>query len=182
MASWWLQDSYGRFHQARFLRVTPINVLQMQWTTDLLWSNELAVPSREVYKLVDEAEDRIQGGISISDADDHIYIHLLEAAPHNRYRGCFTRIFVNVARLLIAFAGGLSNIYGCEGFLALTPKTNLVSYYRQKFRAFDLPQRKMGIDGVVSNHWIKDLQTNRSRSQLERRIRRCRQIGTRKAS
>jgi len=155
MANWWLEDRMGGFHQARFQRVTPRDVRQMRWTTELIWSSELAEKSRMVYKLVDQAGERIQGGISVADADDHLYIHLLEAAPHNRRGADPARTFVNVARLLIAFAGELSNKYGCEGFLALTPKTNLASYYRENFQAFDLPRRKMGIDGVVTNHWIR---------------------------
>ncbi|RJG22041.1 hypothetical protein [Paenibacillus thiaminolyticus] len=61
---------------------------------------------------------------------------------------------MNIPKLLIAFAGMASNDLGYEGFLALTPKTEKREYFATQFGAFDLPMRKMGIDGVVSNYWI----------------------------
>ncbi|MGO0059975.1 hypothetical protein ACTID9_08215 [Brevibacillus fluminis] len=154
MADWLLEDRNGTLHKASFLPVQKSDIVQMRWTPRLYWERELADKSRMVFKLVDQATSKIQGAISFSDADDHLFIHLLESAPSNRYTTQPPRFFVNVTRLLIAFAGHIANQKGYDGFLALKPKSSLENYYRQQFKAFDLPDRRMGIHGVVSNHWI----------------------------
>lgn len=96
----------------------------MRWTRGISWARELDFSKedgREVYKLVDKKTSSIQGAISLSKHDDHVFIHYLESATHNRMD---PRRFINVMRLFIAFAGWLSlhQTRDGDGFLALVPK------------------------------------------------------------
>ena len=58
------------------------------------WSSELKQPDRQVYKLTVRGNiDVIQGLASVSDYNDHFYLHLVESAPFNLgknklYEGC----------------------------------------------------------------------------------------------
>ncbi|WP_090646126.1 hypothetical protein [Paenibacillus sp. UNC496MF] len=154
MADWYLEDIHGVRHKAVIAAMQPNQAAKARWTKGLSWHRELKATDRETFVLIDDATGTAQGAISLSDAGDHVYIHLLENAPHNR-SVANPRQFVNVSRILIGFAGAISNSFGYEGFLALTPKSSLEDYYARLFKAFPLPDRKMGIHGVVSNHWYR---------------------------
>ncbi|MFB5759408.1 hypothetical protein [Paenibacillus medicaginis] len=154
MADWWLEGPNGSLYKAFFLPVSSGDLSAMKWTRNIIWRNELDHPERNVFKLVDEKTEFINGAISLSDKGDHIFIHLIEAAPRNRYGVFPPRPYINVARLMMAFAGKVSFDYGYEGFLALTPKTKLLRYYIKKYNAFLLPGRNVGIDGTVTSRLI----------------------------
>jgi hypothetical protein len=48
------------------------------------WKSEYKQPDRDVYKLTIEGNpDVIQGLISITEREDHVYMHLIESAPFN---------------------------------------------------------------------------------------------------
>lgn len=52
------------------------------WLFD--WSDEFKQKDRQVYKLtIRNNPEIIQGLVSISDFDDHFYLHLIENAPFN---------------------------------------------------------------------------------------------------
>lgn len=157
MADWYLEDLKQDLHKATFVSVTSVSVARsMKWDPKIKWNREFqmsAQDGRNVYALIDDRLGRIHGAISMSDKEDHVFVHLIESATHNRLS---PRMFVNVARLLIAFAGQRSNqIPNGDGFLALTPKSNLIQYYENRFKAFHLTGNDMGIDGAVTNHWIR---------------------------
>jgi hypothetical protein len=52
------------------------------WVFD--WAAEAKLKDRHVFKLtIRNNPDIIQGLVSISDFDDHYYLHLIESAPYN---------------------------------------------------------------------------------------------------
>lgn len=152
MGNWYLADTEGVLHKACFVPLTLKDTMLMKWTRGISWRTEIQSPDRRVFKLVDAASKQIQGAISMADAEDHVYVYFIESAPQNRTE---ERSFVNVATLLIAFAGQRSYQIGGEGFILLKPKTKLIEYYMQKFKAFSLPRDHVGISGVVTNQWIQ---------------------------
>ena len=49
------------------------------------WSSEHKLTDRKVYKLtIKDNPDIIQGLVSVSDYQDHFYVHLIESAPFNK--------------------------------------------------------------------------------------------------
>jgi len=128
LADWYLEDVLGTLHRAEISPLTMNDAMAMRWEPKILWTQELtAKDGRNVHALKDTMTNTIHGGISMSDGEDHVFVHLIESAPHNRTS---PRRFINVARLLIAFAGQRSNhIPGGDGFIALTPKDQYRNYY-----------------------------------------------------
>lgn len=153
MSDWYLEDTNGVRHKARFERMRLSDSAKAKWTAGLDWRKEVKASDRQTHKLIDVATGSIQGAVSISDAGDHVYIHFLEVAPPNR-SSADPRRFVNVTRLLIGFAGLASNKLGYDGFLVLTPKSHLEGYYARNFNAFPVGRQRMGIHGIVSNQLI----------------------------
>lgn len=147
MADWWLECSDGSFRKARIEPATLSDTRRMKWTFD--WRKELHSSKRKVYKLVDDHNGSIIGGISFEIREDHIYVVLLDSASPTRYNANPPRFYLNVMKLLLAFASLESDRLGFDGFLALTPKTKLQSYYHKHFCAFLLPQGMMGINGGI---------------------------------
>ena len=89
---------------------------------------------REVYKLRILHEERIQGLMCIIDHDDEqtnaIEIELLEVGNENVGK---TKKLDRIAGTLIAFACRESLKRGHEGYIFLTPKTELVDHYAAKY-------------------------------------------------
>lgn len=152
---WYLEDIEGGLHKALFIYIKKkSDVVGMSWDRRIQWSRELQYAKndgRHVYKLIDAFKGVPQGGISLRDAADHVHVELIESASHNREG---SRHFVNVSRLLIAFAGQRSVEIGAEGFLVLKPKTALYEYYKNRFGAFPLPGGRVGIPDYVTKYWI----------------------------
>ncbi|OME78689.1 hypothetical protein BK120_23405 [Paenibacillus sp. FSL A5-0031] len=153
MSDWYLEAIDGTEHKASFVKATAADAKNMKWTSGLSWLKEVKNITRSVYKLVDKS-GTILGGLSISDEDDHIFIHLVESAPHMRSGVVPPRYYVNIPRLLIGFAGKTSIDLGYDGFLALTPKTNKRDYFATQFNAVPVYGRNMGIYGVVSSNLV----------------------------
>ena len=156
MAEWWLEDMNGSLHKALFspltLQDTKIMTTNRGWSKGISWTKEVRKSKNFVYKLTDVRSNTIQGAISMFDNGDHVFVDLIESAPQNRTN---PRSFVNIARILIAFAGKRSMDIGAEGFIALTPKDRLYDYYVRRFSAFPIGRRNLAIADVVTNHWIK---------------------------
>ncbi|WP_284645720.1 hypothetical protein [Paenibacillus silviterrae] len=138
----------GTLHKADITVVDASDLPKMNWTRGLSWLKENRAKGRDVYKITDAVFGTIHGAFSISDAGDHMYINLLEVAPSNRNKANL-RNYCNVSKIIIGAAGAISIQKGYDGYLALTPKSDLYDYYANKFKAYALPDRKMGIAGVV---------------------------------
>jgi len=80
--------------------------------------------------------------MSLSDFNDHYFLHLIENAPFNRGK---RKLYNGVAGNLIAFGCKLSWDSGYEGFLSFISKTRLIEHYEKSLGAVHVGGRKMVI-------------------------------------
>jgi hypothetical protein len=98
----------------------------------------------QVYKLVIRHYPVItQGLISLIDKEDHIYMNLIETAPHNFGK---EKIYEGVLGNLVAFACKLSFEKGYDGYVAFEPKSKLVEHYKQMLKAQQISSNRMIIN------------------------------------
>lgn len=91
------------------------------------WKSEFKSPDRDMYKLVISGnESIIQGLISLTEKQDHVYVHLIESAPFNMGKN---KVYVGVPGNLFAFACKVSFHRGFDGYVAFTAKTQLIEHY-----------------------------------------------------
>jgi hypothetical protein len=104
------------------------------WLFD--WKLELAVPKRQVYKLVTKKEPHaIQGMVSLEKMEDHVFMHLIENAPYNIGKG---KKYIGVCGNLTAFGCKMSKVYGFDGVISFKSKTALVEHYEKTLGAVHL--------------------------------------------
>ena len=97
------------------------------------WKSEYKQPDRDVYKLtIDGNQDVIQGLISITEREDHVYMHLIESAPFNLGRN---KVYLGVPGNLVAFICRISFHRGFEGYVSFTAKTQLIEHYEKTLGA-----------------------------------------------
>jgi hypothetical protein len=105
------------------------------------WNSEYNDLKKEVYKLtILNNLDVIQGLISITFEEDHIFMNLVESAPFNIGRN---KIYEGVAGNLVAFACKLSFQRGFDGFIAFTAKTKLIYHYEKTLGAYHFGGHRM---------------------------------------
>ena len=105
------------------------------------WKAESKLTNRELYKLTIQGNANIiQGLVSISDYEDHFYLHLIESAPFNLGR---PKLYEGVPGNLFAFACKKSLEKGYEGFVAFASKTRLIDHYEKTLGATHLGSHKM---------------------------------------
>ena len=77
------------------------------------WKSEYKMADRDVYKLtVRDNFSIIQGLISLTEREDHVYMNLIESSPFNRGND---KVYLGVPGNLVAFACKLSFHRGFEG-------------------------------------------------------------------
>ena len=107
------------------------------------WVSENKIIDRQVLKLiVCDSPDVIQGLISISDYEDHFYLHLVESAPFNLGKD---KLYEGVPGNLFAFTCKTSWDRGYEGFVSFTSKTKLIEHYEKSLGATHVGGHKMVI-------------------------------------
>jgi hypothetical protein len=107
------------------------------------WAAEKKQADRLVFKLtIRNNPDIIQGLISISDYNDHYYLHLIENAPFNLGH---KKLYEGVAGNLFAFTCKTSWDKGYQGFVAFSPKTRLIEHYENALGATLITKSKMVI-------------------------------------
>lgn len=107
------------------------------------WSHEFKLKDRKVFKLtIRNNPEIIQGLLSISNYDDHFYIHLVESAPFNLGK---KKLYVGVPGNLFAFTCKISWDNGYQGFISFTSKTKLVEHYEKSLGATHVGGHKMVI-------------------------------------
>jgi len=105
------------------------------------WNEEAKLKDRLVYKLTILGNPMIvQGLVSISDFQDHIYLHLIESAPFNLGKH---KLYKGVPGNLFAFACKNSWDKGYEGFVSFTAKTKLIEHYEKSLGATHVGGHKM---------------------------------------
>ena len=138
------------FTEERFLTdILPINVNEIvgtEWQFD--WKKEIRKPDCEVYKLVTRGNETvIQGLLSISNGNDHIFMNLLESASFNKGQN---KVYLGVAGNLVAYACKVSFDAGYDGYLVFDSKTALIEHYQEKLLAKRLGGLRMYIDTTAA--------------------------------
>ena len=122
------------------------------WKFD--WQTEFSVPEKQVFKLVLQKDPKIiQGLICFEKKSDHVFMSLIESAPHNFGK---TKKYFGVAGNLVAFGCKLSFENGFEGYVAFDAKTKLIGHYEETLGAKLLYGQKMELDTIASIKLIKD--------------------------
>jgi hypothetical protein len=112
------------------LKVDELKLLKKKWKFD--WEKEF-LTGNKVYKLVIRfSPEVIQGLVSMSDKGDHIYMNLIESAPHNFGKN---KLYDGVAGNLVAFACKVSFDKGYGGIVAFEAKTKLIEHYNAYFES-----------------------------------------------
>jgi len=108
------------------------------------WKSEFQFPDRDVYKLTIMGNPSIiQGLISITERQDHVYMHLIESAPFNLGKN---KVYLGVPGNLIAFACRVSFHRGFDGYVSFISKTQLVEHYVKTLGATNVGGQLMVIN------------------------------------
>jgi len=117
------------------------------------WKTEFFNSDRQVFKLVLQKDIQlIQGLISFERKADHVFMHLIETAPHNFGK---TKKYLGVTGNLVAFGCKLSFEYGFDGYMAFESKTKLIDHYKLTLGAKVLFGQRMEINTNASIKLIK---------------------------
>ena len=107
------------------------------------WATELKFTDRQVFKLtIRDNPNIIQGLASISDYNDHYYLHLVESAPFNLGKN---KLYEGVPGNLFAFTCKTAWDKGYQGFVSFTSKTKLIEHYETSLGATPVGGHKMVI-------------------------------------
>ena len=107
------------------------------------WLAEFKMNNRKLYKLtIKDNINIIQGLASISDYNDHFYLHLVESAPFNLGKN---KLYEGVPGILFATACKQSWYKGYEGFVSFQSKTKLIDHYEASLGAIHVGGHKMVI-------------------------------------
>jgi len=97
------------------------------------WKSEYKKPDRDVYKLtIVNNASVVQGLISLTEREDHVYMHLIESAPFNLGKD---KVYYGVPGNLVAFACRLSFHRGFDGYVSFTAKSKLIIHYQNTLGA-----------------------------------------------
>ncbi len=108
------------------------------------WKQEFDEIKKEVYKLtIVNNPNIIQGLLSVTIEQDHVFMALLESAPFNIGK---RKIYEGVAGNLVAYACKISFQKGFEGFVVFTAKTKLIDHYEKNLGANHFKNQRMIID------------------------------------
>jgi hypothetical protein len=145
----------GDSFQTEVSRLTSVDLKTLLkkngWNFD--WKSEFADMQKEVYKLtIVNNSNIIQGALSITIEQDHIYMNLLESAPFNIGKN---KLYEGVSGNLVAFACKVSFQKGYDGYVAFTAKTNLIKHYEDSLGAFQFKNQRMIIDTEASKKLVK---------------------------
>ena len=112
------------------------------------WKTEFAVTKKQVYKLILQKEPKIiQGLICFEIKSDHIFMHLIETAPHNYGKN---KKYYGVAGNLVAFTCKLSFEKSFDGYVSFEAKTKLIPHYEKTLGAKVLFGQHMELDTNAS--------------------------------
>jgi len=116
------------------------------------WKAELTAADKQVYKLILQNQPEIiQGLVTFTIDIDHIFMNLIETAPHN-YGHC--KKYYGVMGNLVAFGCKLSFEKGFEGCMAFIAKTKLIPHYEKELGAELLWGQRMSIETNASINLI----------------------------
>ena len=100
------------------------------------WKDEFELPDRDVYKLTISGNPSIiQGLVSFTEREDHVYMHLIESAPFNRGQ---EKVYLGIPGNLVAFACKVSFHRGFDGYVSFIAKTQLIDHYKHTLGAVNI--------------------------------------------
>jgi hypothetical protein len=148
----------GDRFDTQIIPLAPADARQIKkkdWLFD--WKEELRNTKRQVFKLTIKGNPKIiQGLISLTDNQDHIFVNLIESAAFNRGK---SKLYLGVPGNLFAFACQTSFDKGHEGYVAFRSKTQLISHYEQMLGAVHIGGLQMIINTkaaqVLVNKYFK---------------------------
>lgn len=145
----------GDSFQTEVSRLTKANLKYINkdtgWNFD--WGVEFNDIKKEVYKLtIVNNPNIIQGLLSLSIEEDHIFINLLESSPFNVGNN---KIYEGVPGNLVAYACKISFQKGFEGYVAFTAKSKLIEHYEKTLGAFHLKNRRMIIETFAAKNLVE---------------------------
>ena len=116
-------------------------------------ASEFKLTDRKIFKLtIRNNPEIVQGLLSISDYNDHYYLHLIESAPFNLGKN---KLYEGVPGNLVAFTCKSSWDKGYQGFVSFTSKTRLIEHYEKTLGATHVGGHKMVIFPQESLKLIK---------------------------
>jgi hypothetical protein len=105
------------------------------------WIGESKLKDRNVFNLtIRNNPEIIQELLSISDYNDHYYLHLIDSAPFNLGKN---KLYEGVPGNLFAFTCKSSWDKGYQGFVSFTSKTKLIEHYEKSLGAIHVGGNKM---------------------------------------
>jgi hypothetical protein len=124
-------------------RLTKIDLKQVTkkngWSFN--WKTELDDNAKEVYKLtITNNPNIIQGLLSLSIENDHVFMNLVESAPFNIGKN---KLYEGAAGNLVAYACKVSFQKGFDGFVAFDAKTKLIQHYEKTLGAYHFRGQRM---------------------------------------
>lgn len=112
------------------------------WLFD--WKKEFQYPDRDAYKLTIVGNPTIiQGLVSITERQDHVFMHLIESAPFNLGKN---KVYLGVPGNLIAFVCKVSFHRGFDGYVSFISKSQLVEHYEKTLGATNIGGQLMIIN------------------------------------
>jgi hypothetical protein len=131
------------------LAKTDLKMITKKNKWNFNWKSEFENNAKEVYKLtIVNNPSVIQGLLSLSIEQGHIYINLLENAPFNIGK---KKIYEGVAANLIAYACKISFQHGFDGFVAFDAKTKLIEHYKNVLNAKLIGGQRMIIETAAAS-------------------------------
>ena len=133
----------GDSFQTEVAKMTSVDLKKVTkktgWNFD--WKSEFNDFKKEVYKLtIINNSSIVQGLLSLTIEQDHVYMNLLESAPFNIGKD---KLYEGVAGNLVAFACKISFQKGFDGFVVFTAKTKLIKHYEENIGAYHFKNQLM---------------------------------------
>ena len=136
------------------LKKADLKVISKKTGWKFNWKTEFVASEKQVYKLILQNQPKIiQGLICLTNERDHIFMQLIETAPHNFGK---TKKYLGVAGNLVAFACKLSFEKGFDGYVSFKAKTKLIPHYEKTLGAKILYGQYMEIATPSAIKLVKD--------------------------
>ena len=139
--------------EVSILTKSDLKIITKKYGWNFNWRTELKNEKSEQYKLtIVNNPNVIQGLLSITIENDHVFMDLLESAPFNIG---VNKLYEGVAGNLVAYACKVSFQKGFDGFVAFTAKTQLIKHYEKTLGAFHFKNQRMIIDTQASKKLVE---------------------------
>mgnify|MGYP006288116483 CR=1 FL=1 len=119
----WLEAEIARISEQDIQEIDKSSRFQFDWKKELI---------HEIYKIYLVKDESVVGLVALKDIPQEIRVHI-QLIESSRYNTGKQKRIDRIPGCLIAFACELSFKKGYDGFVSLTPKTQLVTHYIKKY-------------------------------------------------